>query len=92
MSSVAAATKLSKSEPSVHRYLNHHSSSSLSVTLVCILHSWLTYACDGPKFTRNIKNEWYLDPALLQRQKRGFCIRAVARQRDAGTDISQQVQ
>lgn len=63
MSSVAAATKLSKSEPSVHWYLNHHSSLSLSVTLVCILHSWLTYTCDGPKFTTNIKNGWDPDPA-----------------------------
>jgi len=23
------------------------------------------YTRDGPKFTRNIKNEWYPDPALL---------------------------
>lgn len=65
MSSVAAATKFSKSEPSVHGYLTHHSSSSLSVTLVCILHSWLMNTCDDPKFIRNIKKEWHPDPTLL---------------------------
>lgn len=65
MSSVAAATKFSKSEPSVLRYLTHRSSSSLSVTLVCILHSWLMNTCDDPKFIRNTKNEWHPDPTLL---------------------------
>ena len=65
MSSVAAATKFSKSEPSVHWYLTHHSSSSLSVTLVCILHSWLVNTYDDPKLRRNIKNEWHPDPTPM---------------------------